>query len=141
LRDKCLEVDFTKDLTLHKIVEEMQYAMDKANGVGLAAPQVGIQLQLFIIDPNKALKHDLPRVYINPKISFGGKKIAGVEGCLSIPGRVFVVHRRENVTMTALDIWGKEFAVKCEDWSARVIQHEFDHISGLLIDMKGKEFA
>lgn len=139
LRQPSLEVkDFT---TIKALVKEMEETIHRAGGVGLAAPQIGCNLQLFIIRPGLAGDINLPSVYVNPKMKYIGNKIGGLEGCLSIPGKRFLVQRFEKVIVTAQDIAGGTFKVVCEGWPARVLQHEFSHLNGFLIDAEGVELV
>jgi len=106
-----------------------------ANGIGLAAPQVGLSLRLCVIN----LEHlglD-PFALINPKIvTKSWKKIEMEEGCLSIPGVFGIVKRPEKITVKAINLAGKENIVKADGLLARVIQHEVDHLDGILITSK-----
>jgi peptide deformylase len=140
LREKCKEVDWSLNLPILDMVDVMETAMKEAKGVGLAASQIGIQLQLFIIDP-QLIGVTLPRIYVNPSITHEGIKKSGYEGCLSIPGRQFSVRRYETVNVSAWDAKGRPFNVSCSGFVARVISHEFDHCLGRLIDATGTEIA
>ena len=106
-----------------------------ANGIGLAAPQVGLSLRLCVIN----LEHlglD-PFALINPKIvTKSWKKIEMEEGCLSIPGVFGIVKRPEKITVKAINLAGKENIVKADGLLDRVIQHEVDHLDGILITSK-----
>jgi peptide deformylase len=129
LRVKCEQV--TKfDEELKKIVDDMAETMYNAPGVGLAAPQVGIHKRIFIIDISKE-KTDL-KIFINPTILKMEGEICDEEGCLSIPGEYANVTRAEKVEASAQDLDGNEFLIKAEGLLARAIQHEFDHLNGIL---------
>ncbi len=109
--------------------------MREAPGVGLAAPQVGVGLRVIVVetpedeeDPQGGTQLQL----INPEIlKMDGEQI-GEEGCLSIPGYVGIIKRAENVTVKALNRKGKEVKVKARGYLARVLQHEIDHVDGIL---------
>ncbi|ADR19846.1 peptide deformylase [Calditerrivibrio nitroreducens] len=129
LRVKCKPVD-KFDEELKKIVNDMAETMYNAPGVGLAAPQVGIDKRLFIIDISKE-KNDL-KVFINPTILKKEGEICDEEGCLSVPGEYANVTRAEVVEAVAQDINGNEFIIKADGLMARAIQHELDHLNGTL---------
>ncbi|PMP73022.1 MAG: peptide deformylase [Calditerrivibrio nitroreducens] len=129
LRVKCKPVDkFDEDLK--KFVNDMAETMYNAPGVGLAAPQVGIDKRLFIIDISKE-KNDL-KVFINPTILKMEGEVCDEEGCLSVPGEYANVTRAEVVEAVAQDINGNEFIIKADGLLARAIQHELDHLNGTL---------
>lgn len=128
LQEKCQKV--TKfDNALKILVDAMFDTMDEADGVGLAAPQVGVDQRLFVIHIRGAEK----RAYINPQIiETSIETETDEEGCLSIPGVWHDVQRPARVTIQAQDIEGKVFTVKAEGLLARAIQHENDHLNGVL---------
>ncbi|MGB9732234.1 MULTISPECIES: peptide deformylase [Calditerrivibrio] len=129
LRVKCKPVDkFDEDLK--KFVNDMAETMYNAPGIGLAAPQVGIDKRLFIIDISKE-KNDL-KVFINPTILKMEGEVCDEEGCLSVPGEYANVTRAEVVEAVAQDINGNEFIIKADGLLARAIQHELDHLNGTL---------
>jgi peptide deformylase len=101
--------------------------MNEAKGVGLAAPQVGVNLRLAIIDIG-----DDPLVLINPRIIKGSGKETGDEGCLSFPGLTEKVERAKKVVAEATDIDGSRYEIEAEGLLARAIQHELDHLDGVL---------
>ena|SRR3989344_727382 len=123
------------DRDIFKLVQDMIETCRAANGIGLAAPQVGLSLRLCVIN----LEHlglD-PFALINPKIvTKSWKKIEMEEGCLSIPGVFGIVKRPEKITVKAINLAGKENIVKADGLLARVIQHEVDHLDGILITSK-----
>lgn len=115
------------DDDLRVLVKDMFETMYHAHGVGLAAPQVGVNLRLFLIDTGNA-----PMVFINPEIvKASGKEVAD-EGCLSFPGLREKVERAARVVARATNLEGKEFEVQAEGLLARAIQHELDHLDGVL---------
>ena len=110
------------------LINEMMRAMRKANGIGLAAPQMGISQRVIVIAPLDFK----PTALINPKIlRMEGEQI-GQEGCLSIPGLYGDVKRADFVEVEALDRKGRELIYEFEGISARVVQHEVDHLNGIL---------
>ncbi len=121
-----------KDLAM-----DMANTMYSSNGVGLAAPQIGKNLRIFVIDTSKK-KNDL-KIFINPKIiSMKGMEI-NEEGCISIPGIYAEVPRATEVEIEAFDVDGKKFKLKAEGLLAIAIQHENDHLNGkLFIDYLSK---
>lgn len=100
-------------------------------GIGLAAPQIGVLKRVFVIDLSP--ERDSPLVFINPVLTLGVNKIVSEEGCLSIPGYREKIHRIETLSVTALDSNGKEFTLYADGLLARCIQHENDHLNGVLI--------
>lgn len=122
------------DDALQTLIEDMFETMYDAHGVGLAAPQIGINLRLSVID----VSHDKTQqmVIINPEITAaeGSKKFE--EGCLSVPGAYDTVIRAEKVTVKALDRHGKPFEIHADGLLAECLQHEIDHMNGkLFIDL------
>lgn len=118
--------------------------MYKANGVGLAAPQVGVNLRMFVIDVSDPKGPINPIVFINPKIIKKSGAINSYEGCLSFPQAYTDVRRYANVMVKALDINGRSFVKEAKNGEllARAIQHEFDHLDGkLFIDHCRNRFA
>jgi peptide deformylase len=121
---------------LHTLIEDMAETMYAAPGVGLAAPQIGVSMRLFIVDV--AVDEDEPsdlKVFINPEIlETEGETLFG-EGCLSFPGVREDVTRAERVKVRALDRDGKPFELEADGLLAIAIQHENDHLEGkLMID-------
>ncbi len=127
LRAKPIE---TFDENLQILIEDMFETMYDARGVGLAAPQIGLSLQLSVIDVIGDKSKQL--VIINPEIiaSTGEKDFE--EGCLSVPGAYDTVVRAEKVTVKALDRLGKPFEIEADGLLAECLQHEIDHLNGKL---------
>lgn len=121
------------DERLKILVEDMIDTMYEADGVGLAAPQIGILRQVVVID---AYDDQGARIFINPTIVEQDGEQFGQEGCLSIPGVVGNVMRPNHVVVEAQDVEGKAFKLEAEEFLARVLCHEIDHINGLLFDDK-----
>ncbi|MDX7986622.1 peptide deformylase [Xenorhabdus sp. 12] len=129
LRQKCVDVtDFDKTQTLIDDMLETMYHTD--NGIGLAAPQVGRKEAVLVIDlsPNR----DQPMVLVNPKIVEKERSVVNQEGCLSIPGYYADVERFEKVKVDALDRYGQPLTIESEDFLSIVMQHEIDHLQGIL---------
>ncbi len=133
LREKSKEV--------HKISKKVQMLVDDLydtmyalNGVGLAAPQIGENLRVFVIDTGTDPKTMNPITFINPKILKLEGAINSYEGCLSFPDAYTNVRRYKYVKVKAINIKGKPFILEAKDGSllARAIQHEFDHLDGIL---------
>jgi len=115
------------DASLHRLLDDMLETMRDAPGIGLAANQVGVPLQVAVIE-----LEDKVTELINPQIVRASGEVIDWEGCLSIPGFVAEVKRAEKVTVKAKDRHGKEFRVKGEELFARALQHEIDHLNGVL---------
>ena len=124
------------ELELEQLIEDMFETMDAANGVGLAAPQIGKSVRLFVIDtaPMEENEEDgVRKAFINPEIvEEWGEEWAFEEGCLSIPGVREDVYRPENVKIRYQDLEWNWHEEELDDMKARVIQHEYDHIEGVL---------
>lgn len=127
------------DAKLDQLVEDMKETLERENGVGLAAPQVGILRRLFIVDFGNDQAHDY-REFINPVIlKTRGKNTDYQEGCLSFPGRLFVVERPNYVKIKAQNKKGEPFEMALDDFMARAVMHENDHLNGIVIPMIGQE--
>lgn len=126
LRKKSKTVD---EITpkIKELIEDMIDTMYEADGVGLAAPQVGILKRIFVIDVGEG-----PMVFINPEILETGGTQTGDEGCLSIPGYYAPVCRPNYVKVKFLDENMQEQVLEAEDFFARAILHENDHLNGVL---------
>ena len=120
---------------LAAFAEQMLGKMREANGVGLAAPQVGVLLRLFVVELPEDEENDHPAetyILFNPEIIKGRGEQVGYEGCLSIPGWVGEVARREQITVEGLNEKGEPVRLKVEGYLARAFQHEIDHLDGIL---------
>ena len=116
------------------LIEEMRRTMIEAKGVGLAANQIGKDLQIFVIAKNIADEHKVPDAYINPVMNeFSRDRDEMEEGCLSIPGFWHQIRRSKKVHIKALDERGNKIKLKAKGFLARVFQHEYDHLQGKLI--------
>lgn len=120
------------DDALRATVSDMFQTMEKAGGVGLAAPQVGISKRLFVMDVPKEDGENERHVLINPEIIHVEGDQVGDEGCLSFPGLYQVVKREMRVIARALDINGDEFEIDVADLAARCVLHETDHCDGIV---------
>jgi len=114
---------------IRAILRDMIDTMYREVGVGLAAPQVGISLRLMVVDDEKGRG---PRALVNPEIVDQGGRVVAEEGCLSIPGIFAPVARAEWVRLEAQDEEGQPVTVETKGLYARVIQHEMDHLDGVL---------
>jgi len=120
-----------------ELVSDMKKTMYENKGIGLAANQVGLNMQLFVIDEKIAEENNAPSVYINPVItSHSREKIDMEEGCLSISDYFDEIKRSKKIMIKATDENGKKFKIKARGMLARILQHEFDHLNGVLIDGK-----
>lgn len=126
LRKRCRMVE-NFDKRLHVLLDDMKDTLVKAEGVGLAAPQVGILKRVVIVDVGDGLIE-----LINPVIIDQSGEQTEVEGCLSCPGQAGITVRPMNVTVKAFDRNGKEFTVSGEGLKARAFCHELDHLEGVL---------
>ena len=123
---------------LEKLVEDMFETMHNAEGVGLAAPQVGLNSRIFVVDlsplgDEEPLMKDFRKAFINPHIiEKVGEKVLMEEGCLSIPGLREDVLRFNTIRMTYLDVNLQEHDEVFSGFAARVIQHEYDHLDGIM---------
>ncbi|MBN1392175.1 MAG: peptide deformylase [Sedimentisphaerales bacterium] len=119
------------DENIRQLVQKMTDIMLENKGVGLAAPQAGVPLRLFIISLDGT--REAVKVYINPEITPSGDFNATEEGCLSVPGVYTKIRRYKKCTVTATDLDGNRFTEEAEGLYARALQHEFDHIEGTTI--------
>ncbi|MFN2164906.1 MAG: peptide deformylase [Anaerolineae bacterium] len=120
---------------LAAFAQQMVETMRQANGVGLAAPQVGVLQRFFVVELPEDEENDLPAetyILFNPVIVKGRGEQVGTEGCLSIPGYIGEVARKEQIVVDSLDESGQAVRYKVEGYLARVFQHEIDHLDGVL---------
>jgi len=137
LRQRAREVT-ELDGDLARLVGTMQETMREAHGVGLAAPQVGVQKRLYTYDVEELAERGADSdggsgVLINPEIVDAHGEWAYEEGCLSVPGLVFELVRPKVVTVRGLDLDGNEVVLEGDELMGRVIQHEIDHLDGVLV--------
>ena len=117
-----------------ELIGDMLETMYDADGVGLAAPQVGVLKRIVVIDVSE--EGDEPVVLINPQIVELSGEQTGTEGCLSVPGKHGTVTRAEHVKVKALNEDMKEFEIEGDGLLARALQHEIDHLDGILYTSK-----
>ncbi len=128
LRKKALPVEEITDET-RALVAEMFETMEREEGVGLAAPQIGRSIRLFVVKADDGVE----RAFINPQIVATSQETCVFEeGCLSIPKYYEEVERPERITIQARNEKGRRFTLDAEGFLARVIQHEYDHLEGIL---------
>ena len=120
------------DDELKALVQDMLETMYAARGIGLAAPQVGINLRLIVIDLSGGEEQGHQMVLVNPEIMEQEGSQEGEEGCLSIPGFTGVVERPARIVVTAQDLDGNSLEMEAEGLLARVVCHEVDHLEGIL---------
>ena len=120
------------DGALKRLTDDMAVTMYDAPGVGLAAPQVGSDLRLAVVDPTVGEDPSQVRILINPEITRREGLETDVEGCLSLPGINDKVDRPFAITVRAQDLRGEGFEIEAEEYLARVICHEVDHLDGIL---------
>ena len=139
LKRKSLPVtELSEDVV--SLLDDMAQAMRDADGVGLAAPQVGKNIRVIVIDMPLP-EEDKREFYelINPEIVSSRGFQIGEEGCLSVPGFFANIRRKEHVRVSALDRRGKRFTIDADGMLSRVLQHEIDHLNGILFfDRLGK---
>jgi len=117
---------------LEELVSNMAETMYNAPGVGLAAPQIGLSKQVIVYDVSPEEERGTPTALINPKITEAEGEEIGEEGCLSVREFCAQVKRAARIVIEAQDIEGNPLTIEVEDWPARVIQHEIDHLNGVL---------
>lgn len=147
LRTQCRNVNY-KEQDLDTLIDNMLETMDAAEGVGLAAPQIGIPINLIVIDipadedsvteftlngEEVAMGDNMPLVMLNPEIiELSGKKVPFTEGCLSVLRFRADVHRPEKATVKFTTLEGKEVTIAANGLLSRALQHEIDHLKGIL---------
>ncbi|TAE39457.1 MAG: peptide deformylase [Runella slithyformis] len=145
LRKVARDIDPHENLDLPKLVENMYETMYDSSGIGLAAPQIGMSVRLFIVDGTPLNESDdedheidptlegFKKVFVNPQmVQQEGDKWPFEEGCLSIPGVRADVHRPESLTIKYFDLEWNEHVEQYDGMAARIIQHEYDHLEGKL---------
>ncbi len=135
LRKKCRPVETIDERTL-TLLDDMAETMYAANGVGLAAPQIGIAKRIVVIDIGEGLIE-----LINPEIIDFEGNVKDVEGCLSVPGKCGYVVRPQKVTVAALDRNGDKIVITGEDMLAKAFCHEIDHLDGIVFVDKVTEYV
>lgn len=137
LRKECQEIDQSYP-ELGKLIEDMFTTMYASEGVGLAAPQIGKDIRLFVVDGTPfedvdPTAKDFKKVFINPEIyEESEEEVLMNEGCLSVPGIHEDVYRPETIRINYLDENFEEHDDELTGWPARIVQHEYDHLDGLV---------
>jgi len=129
LKQRAAEIT-NVDGALVRVVEDMVETLYEASGLGLAAPQVGVQKRLFVYDLHDG---DGPKTIVNPTISDFRGEWEFEEGCLSVPGLYFPIVRPKEVHLTGYDLEGREVSIEADELLARLFQHELDHLDGKLL--------
>ena len=138
LRSRACSIQSVEDPQLQQLIDDLLATAAAKNGVGIAAPQVAAGLQLFIVAsrPNLRYPHAPemePTAMINPRmLSHGDELVKGWEGCLSVPGQRGLVPRYREIEVTYLDRHGREHQQVLQDFVARIFQHEYDHLQGIV---------
>ena len=112
---------------MRTLIEDMAETMYKTDGVGLAAPQIGVSQRIIVLDDGNGLLE-----LMNPEITHKEGSQIGLEGCLSVPGYYGDVERFDKITVKAIDKHNKKVTIKAEGFLARILQHEIDHLDGHL---------
>ena len=133
LRQKAKKIKRV-DASTQKLIDDMLESMREAHGLGLAAPQIGVGLRVLVIEipEDEEIRGGEQIILINPEIVKAEGEQFGEEGCLSIPGYVGMVRRADQVSVKGLNRKGKEVRVKGTGLVARALQHEIDHLDGIL---------
>ncbi len=136
IRKVALEVASIKDKDIQALIKELIATVKKVNGVGIAAPQVGKSLRLFIVASTPTARYPqapkmVPLAVINPKVIFASQTmVKGWEGCLSIPGIRGLIPRHDSITIEYADKSGKKVLKTYTGFVAKIFQHELDHLDG-----------
>ena len=135
LREKTKEIKNVKDKKILKLIKKMREIMIKGRGVGLAANQIGLDKQIFVMGPGNDFF-----AFINPKITKYSKEMEDMEeGCLSVPGKSGIVSRPIAVEIKGFNEKGEKVKMKFDGIFARICQHEYDHLQGILFIDKAKK--
>ncbi len=129
LRQRAAEVE-SVDGPLVRLVEDMIETMYDAPGVGLAAPQVGVERRLFVYDIGDGAG---AKAIVNPVITESRGEWEFEEGCLSVPGLHWTIVRPKEIHLTGYDLDGNEVSIEADEYEARVLEHELDHLDGILL--------
>lgn len=131
LRVRCSKVE-SFDRELRRLVSDMVETMYAAPGVGLAAPQVGVEQRLAVVDISVGKDRSALKILVNPEVVEERGREVDTEGCLSIPGINEKVSRPTSVRLVAQNLEGEEVEIVAEDFEARAVCHEIDHLNGVL---------
>lgn len=135
------------DESLAELIQDLWDTMAARGGVGIAAPQIGVPLRIVVFEVQESERYPdappVPRtVLINPEFKFPDEEtVDGWEGCLSVPGLRGVVPRYRRIQYSGLDAHGQRFERNAEDFHARVVQHECDHLDGILYPQRMRDMA
>ncbi len=129
LKQKAAEIDDV-DGALVRLADDMVVTLHAAAGLGLAAPQVGVQKRLFVYDLHDG---EGPKTIVNPVVSEHRGEWTYEEGCLSVPGLAWEIVRPKEVHLTGYDLDGNEVSIEADEIVARLFQHELDHLDGVLL--------
>jgi peptide deformylase len=130
LRNQAQPIEKIDD-NIRRLVARMIDVMVERKGIGLAGPQIGVPLRLFVVSLTG--KREDARAYINPTVTPHGDLDEAEEGCLSVPGVWAKIRRHKKATVAATDLDGRPFTEEAEGLHARALQHEYDHIEGMVI--------
>ncbi len=120
------------DKKIQKLLDDLTDTMYNAPGVGLAAPQIGENVRVLVVDISTKEEENSLMELINPAITDSGGTQKSEEGCLSVPGYYGNITRKKKITVEAVNRDGEKFKIEAEDILARVLQHEIDHLDGIL---------
>jgi peptide deformylase len=129
LREECAPVEQVDD-EIRQLIEDLQETMYAVDGLGLAAPQVGVPIRMFVYDVRDPELQ--AGVLINPEIVEAAGSVREEEGCLSLPGLTEIVERNESILVRGLNAEGESIELRAEGLLSRCIQHENDHLDGIL---------
>ena len=128
LRKKARKVSSVTDKSIQRLIDDMMETMQQAGGVGLAAPQVGVSLRVVVLQ----MPEEEPIAIINPEIVKQSGEGQVVEGCLSLPGQSGEIMRYDAITVKGLNRQGRKIRIKADGLKAQALQHELDHLNGVL---------
>ena len=136
LHTRAREVEVIDDVIV-SLIQDMYETMEKAPGVGIAAPQIGVGLRVFVFDWHDGETHYRgeainPELTLDPISEDWPDEDTEAEGCLSLPGERFPLKRADRATLRAMNIAGESYEIEATGWLARIFQHEYDHLDGIL---------
>ena len=131
LRQKAARVDQVDDV-VRQLIEDLFDSMKVVDGVGLAAPQIGVLRRVVVVDVSAQEAGHLPLALVNPQIAASSGEVVGEEGCLSLPELYGDVQRSAQIEVEAVDINNEPFTLAVDGFFARALQHEIDHLDGIL---------
>jgi len=129
LRERCREVDEVNQ-EIRQLIDDLIDTMYEADGIGLAAPQIGVSQRVFVYDIRE--EENAPGVLVNPRIIETSGKVRESEGCLSIPDLSEIVERHVNIVVEGLNREGQPVRLEADGLLSRCLQHESDHLDGIL---------